>query len=73
VEGGVALVGELNALHAAVGGSARAGHEPGLLAARVSHGDIAHAAQTVFLVAAPLAALAAVVLLWLPQQELQGG
>jgi len=56
----------------ALGGSVGAAGLGAVFAARLSHGDIAQAAQTVFLVAAPLAALAAVVLLWLPQKELQG-
>jgi EmrB/QacA subfamily drug resistance transporter len=34
--------------------------------------EIAHGVQTVFLVAAPLAALALIVLLWLPEAELKG-
>jgi EmrB/QacA subfamily drug resistance transporter len=56
----------------ALGGSVGAAGLGAVFAARLSHGDIAQAAQTVFLVAAPLAALAAAVLLWLPQKELQG-
>jgi EmrB/QacA subfamily drug resistance transporter len=55
----------------ALGGSVGAAGLGAVFAARSAHGDIAHAVQTVFLVAAPLAALAALVLLWLPDEELE--
>jgi MFS family permease len=56
----------------ALGGSVGAAGLGAVFAARADHAGIADAVQTVFLVAAPLAALAAIALLWLPQKELQG-
>ncbi len=56
----------------ALGGSVGAAGLGALFASRVGQSDIAGAVQTVFVVAAPLAALAAIVLLWLPETELEG-
>jgi EmrB/QacA subfamily drug resistance transporter len=56
----------------ALGGSVGAAGLGAVFATRLGHVDIAAAVQTVFIVAAPLALLAAIVLLWLPGTELEG-
>jgi MFS family permease len=66
--GGAVGAAVLGAVFAAQAGAHASEHGAGGVALR---GDVIDGVQTVFLVAAPLAALALIVVLWLPESPLQ--